>query len=224
MTGPNTRSRAQHDEGSLSRGPYSAVVGEPSQQHDRRGSTPEEALPPPPTMVEVLAQIERNRIDQTRILEAIARNTSPAPAATGGGGNHRAHGGLADFQRTNPPTFAGTEDPMEAEDWLRNIEKKLAIAQCTGIERVLFASYQLEGAASAWWDNFSAMQLDGDIPSWNEFRAAFREAHIPKGVMSIKQQQFLALKQGKKTVTEYFHEFNSLARYAPDDVSIDARR
>ena len=92
-----------------------------------------------------------------------------------------------------------------------------------GIEKVLFASYQLEGAASAWWDNFSAMQLDGDVPSWNEFRTAFREAHIPDGVMSIKQQQFLALKQGKKTVTEYLHEFNSLARYAPDDVSTDTR-
>ena len=40
----------------------------------------------------------------------------------------------------------------------------------------------------------------------------------------IKQQQFLALKQGRKTVTEYLHEFNFLARYAPDDVSTDARR
>ena len=130
--------------------------------------------------------MERNRMDQNRFLEALAHNTSPAPAATGGGGNHRQHGGLADFQRTNPPTFAGTEDPMEAEDWLRDIEKKLAIAQCTGIEKVLFASYQLVGAASAWWDNFSAMQPNGDVPSWNEFCAAFREAYIPDGVMSIK--------------------------------------
>ena len=42
--------------------------------------------------------------------------------------------------------------------------------------------------------------------------------------MSIKQQEFLALKQGRKTVTEYLQEFNALARYAPDDVSTDARR
>ena len=63
MTGPNTRSRAQHDEGSPSRGPRSALVGEPSQQHHQRGSTPEEVLPPPPSMAEVLIQIERNRMD-----------------------------------------------------------------------------------------------------------------------------------------------------------------
>ena len=68
------------------------------------------------------------------------------------------------------------------------------------------------------------MQPKGDLPTWNEFKAAFREAHIPDGVMVIKQQQFLALKQGKKTVTEYLHKFNSLARYAPDDVSTDAYR
>ena len=42
--------------------------------------------------------------------------------------------------------------------------------------------------------------------------------------MSIKQQEFLALKQRQKSVTEYLHEFNFLARYAPDDVSTDLRR
>ena len=147
---------------------------------DRRypqGGCPEEVLPPPPTMAEVLAQIERNGMDQMWILEVIARNTSPAPGPSG----PRAHGGLTDFQGTNPPTFSSTEDPMEAEEWLRTIEKKLAIAQCTYTERVLFTIYQLEGAASAWWDNFSAMQPNGDLPTWNKFQAAFREAHIPEG-------------------------------------------
>ena len=42
-------------------------------------------------------------------MEALARNASPAPAATGGGENNRQHGGLAEFQRTNPPFFSGTE-------------------------------------------------------------------------------------------------------------------
>ena len=99
--------------------------GEPSHQQNQQGGQPEEVLPPPPTMVEVLAQIERNRMDQTQILEAIARNTSPTPGPSG----PRAQGGLADFQRTHPPTFFGTKNPMEAEDWLKTIEKKLAIAQ-----------------------------------------------------------------------------------------------
>ena len=73
MSGPNTRSRAQRDEGSPPPRPTPAV------DH-------EEALPPPPppTLVDVLLQMERNRMDQNRFLEALARNTSLAPAATGG--------------------------------------------------------------------------------------------------------------------------------------------
>lgn len=42
--------------------------------------------------------------------------------------------------------------------------------------------------------------------------------------MSIKRCEFLTLKQEDKSVLEYLNEFNHLARYAPDDVSTDARK
>jgi hypothetical protein len=38
---------------------------------------------------------------------------------------------------------------MEAEDWLKTIEKKLDIAQYTDWEKVLFAAHQLFGTATA---------------------------------------------------------------------------
>jgi hypothetical protein len=41
---------------------------------------------------------------------------------------------------------------MHADDWLRMIEKKLQVVQCSNQERVLFASHQLEGSTSEWWD------------------------------------------------------------------------
>jgi hypothetical protein len=34
---------------------------------------------------------------------------------------------------------------MEAEDWLKGVEKKLMIAQCTDRKKVLFATHQLFG-------------------------------------------------------------------------------
>lgn len=128
-----------------------------SSHHDQWGGCQREEFPLPPTMVEVLAQIECNRMDQTRILEQIARNTSTAPGSSSRAGSHHAHGGLMDFQQTNPPVFSNLEDPMEAKDWLRNIENKMLIAQCSEKEKVLFTSYKLDGAASAWWDNFYAI-------------------------------------------------------------------
>jgi membrane-bound lytic murein transglycosylase B len=39
---------------------------------------------------------------------------------------HQSH--LAEFLRTHPTTFSQAKDPMEAEDWLKGVEKKLVIA------------------------------------------------------------------------------------------------
>ena len=88
----------------------------------------------------------------------------------------------------------------------------------------LFASHQLEGAALSWWESFLAMQPACHIVTWEEFRTAFRRAHIPAGLMNIKKQEFLGLRQGRSTVMEYVYEFNHLARYAPEDVATDAAK
>ena len=112
-----------------------------------RSDGPDEELPPPPTMAEVLLQIERNRAEDRRVLlEVIARNTSAIAGASGsgGGGGHQPRGGLAEFLRTQPPTFSKSEDPLDADDWLRLVERKLRIAQCQEHEKVLFASHLLE--------------------------------------------------------------------------------
>jgi hypothetical protein len=48
---------------------------------------------------------------------------------------------LAEFLRTRPTTFSQSKDPMEAEDWLMGVEKKLVIAQCTDREKVFFVAH-----------------------------------------------------------------------------------
>jgi hypothetical protein len=45
---------------------------------------------------------------------------------------------LGEFLQTHPTTFSQAKDPMEAEDWLKGVEKKLVIAQCTDHEKVFF--------------------------------------------------------------------------------------
>jgi hypothetical protein len=37
---------------------------------------------------------------------------------------------------------------MDAEDWLKGVEKKFVIAQCTDREKVLSAAHQLFGTAA----------------------------------------------------------------------------
>jgi hypothetical protein len=55
---------------------------------------------------------------------------------------------LGDFQRTKSPTFSHAVEPMDADDWLKSVEKKLQVVQCNNREKVLLASHQLSGPAA----------------------------------------------------------------------------
>uniref|UniRef100_J3KVE0 CCHC-type domain-containing protein n=1 Tax=Oryza brachyantha TaxID=4533 RepID=J3KVE0_ORYBR len=52
----------------------------------------------------------------------------------------------------------------------------------------------------------------------------FSKSHVPDRIVAQKKREFRDLQQGDMTVTEYLHEFNRLARYAPEDVRTDAER
>jgi hypothetical protein len=45
-------------------------------------------------------------------------------------------------------------DPMDADDWLKSVDKKLQVVQCNNCEKVLLASHQLSGPAADWWDAY----------------------------------------------------------------------
>src|SRR3954463_1000791 len=91
-------------------------------------------------------------------------------------------------------------------------------------DRVNYATYHLEGAASSWWENFLNMRPAGQLTSWNEFCVAFREHHIPKGLMDRKREELCNLTQGRRSVDEFSREFNHLACYAPEEVSTDSKK
>ena len=59
-----------------------------------------------------------------------------------------------DFMKGRPPVFTHANDPLEADDWLRAVEKQLNIAQCNDLEKVLYASSQLQGADQDWWGSY----------------------------------------------------------------------
>jgi hypothetical protein len=61
---------------------------------------------------------------------------------------------VGDFQRTKPPTFSHAVEPMDADDWLKSIEKKLQVVQCNNREKVLLSSHKLSGPAADWWDAY----------------------------------------------------------------------
>jgi hypothetical protein len=82
---------------------------------------------------------------------------------------------------------------MEAEDWLKSIEKKLEIAQCTDPEKVRFAAHQLFGTAAEWWETYRNSHQNVGAITWNEFKGRFRTYYVPRGMLKLKKKEFSEL-------------------------------
>ncbi|WVZ81366.1 hypothetical protein U9M48_028752 [Paspalum notatum var. saurae] len=130
----------------------------------------------------------------------------------------------AEFMKGHPPVFTHSADPMDAEDWLRAIERELDVVQCTDQEKVLYGPHQLRGAAQQWWESYRLAHNNPNTITWQEFTERFRAHHVPAGVMSLKKEEFLALTQGTMTVSEYRDKFLQLSRYCPEEVNTDPKK
>jgi hypothetical protein len=115
-----------------------------------------------------------------------------------------------EFMSHKPPMFSSSLDPLHADDWLKSVEKMLNIAQCTDREKVIYASGRLTGPTADWWFSYSATHVAANTITWVEFSTQFRNYHIPAGLMKIKKKEFLSLKQGNMSVTEYRDKFIQL--------------
>jgi hypothetical protein len=61
----------------------------------------------------------------------------------------------------------------------------------------------LTGPAADWWDAYYVVHAIANTITWAEFSTQFRNYHIPVGLMKIKKKEFLSLKQGGMSVSEY---------------------
>jgi hypothetical protein len=115
-------------------------------------------------------------------------------------------------------------EPMDADDWLKSMEKKLQVVQCNNHEKVLLASHQLSGPAADWWDAYVEAHKEPESINWSEFRATFLPHHVLQGVIKLKKKEFQDLKQGSMTVNEYVRKFTQLSSYAPHEVDTDEKK
>jgi hypothetical protein len=130
----------------------------------------------------------------------------------------------AEFMRGHPPVFANSADPMDVEDWLHTVECELHTAQCNDREKVLYGPRQLRGTTQSWWESYLATHANPEAITWEEFRDNFHRYHVPDGLMIVRKEEFLALKQGPLSVSEYRDKFLQLSCYTPEDVNTDAKR
>jgi hypothetical protein len=146
--------------------------------------------PVPPTLAEAIAALVNATADNTRFLREMAANQ---------------------FSETRLLLFVKAEEPLEADEWVRVMEQKIGLIRCTETQKPLFVAQQLRGPASTWLANFSAIQPIGHQITWDEFKLAFWEHYVPEGVLQMKLEEFIRLRQGGDTVMQYLNKFNHLS-------------
>jgi hypothetical protein len=77
---------------------------------------------------------------------------------------------LGDFKNTKPLTFSHVVEPMDADDWLKSIEKKLQVVQCNNHEKVLLASHHLSRPAADWWDVYVEAHEEPKSINWPKLK------------------------------------------------------
>ncbi|KAK1612182.1 hypothetical protein QYE76_035855 [Lolium multiflorum] len=131
---------------------------------------------------------------------------------------------LSDFQNARPLPFTSAPEPMDAEDWLMDIERKLKTVGCNDEEKIRYTTYLLSGPAASWWENLVAVHPPDKVFTWEEFKKKFRDAHVPDSVVELKKREFEELRQNTAPIMQYVRDFNRLSRYAPEDVDTEEKR
>jgi hypothetical protein len=94
-----------------------------------------------------LAQVLPNQIQLIEVLTKSLENQRP----NGGRPQDR----MGEFLRLKPPMFVGSNNPLDVDDWLHTVKRKLEAIGCPENQCVHLATHQLSGMALSWWDTFS---------------------------------------------------------------------
>ncbi|KAK1686815.1 hypothetical protein QYE76_047663 [Lolium multiflorum] len=171
--------------------------------------------------VENLTAQQQQEDEEDPELQDDAHNARGAPR-----GNH--HRGLADQRRPGRgfeeedglgkpkfsiPKFEGGADVEEYLIWELKIEKLWCLHNYTEDRKIKLASSEFDGYALRWWDRYvSAREEDGEPPiiTWRAMKAAMTERFVPTNYLRNIFDKLTLLRQGMKTVDEYYMEMEML--------------
>jgi len=154
----------------------------------------------------------RNDIAIAVALQAMAQAVEQQPNAGGNNGVRM----LETFMRNHPPTFKGRYDPDGDQTWLKEVERIFRVMQCNEAQMVHFGMHMLAYEADDWWVSTRPLLENGaEGVTWAIFRREFLSRYFPEDVRGKKEIEFLELKQGDMSVTEYAAKFVELTKFYP---------
>ncbi|GMN48237.1 hypothetical protein TIFTF001_017416 [Ficus carica] len=89
------------------------------------------------------------------------------------------------FRRMKAPEFEGPTDPIEADNWLIDIQVILDFLGLTEHEKVFCASFALKKDARHWW---MTVQMHRNVAnmSWQDFVAEFRTMYYNREILAAQ--------------------------------------
>ncbi|KAK2368783.1 cleavage and polyadenylation specificity factor subunit [Trifolium repens] len=121
---------------------------------------------------------------------------------------------LTSFNQQTPPKFNGEGGPETADLWLQSVERIFGAIHCPEREKVVLATYQLQGSSEYWWGNTRLLMgnVDEEV-NWENFKRRFLAKYFPETARERYGEEFLQLRQGGIKVEAYAKKFESLSRY-----------
>ncbi|GMN68483.1 hypothetical protein TIFTF001_037548 [Ficus carica] len=122
------------------------------------------------------------------------------------------------FRRMKAPEFEGSTNPIEADNWLIDLQVALNFLRLNDQEKVLCASFMLRKDARLWWET---VQIRREVTqmTWEDFVEEFKEQYFNTEVMEAQQDEFDKFRQGNLSVAEAVKKFEQLARLCPHLIS-----
>ncbi|KAI5016288.1 hypothetical protein ZWY2020_006139 [Hordeum vulgare] len=159
-----------------------------------------DAPPPPPEyMAGMIQQFELNRQFMQGLMDQFQRPNMNQPQGMT----------LQDFCRLNPAIYRSSTQPLDADDWLRDISYELELPMCLA-SYVNFAAFY-EGPAAQWWNSHSAQLME--LSSLGASSRLLPCSIHSRGIMDRKKREFRITWSGQQGMDAYQREFLELSRY-----------
>ncbi|XP_073120375.1 uncharacterized protein [Henckelia pumila] len=156
--------------------------------------------PPPPPPVDVGAQVLAGL---TRILEQHAEAPRARPSAI-----------YEKFRKMDPKDFSGTTDPLVAKGWICLLEANFRYMELGDGDRVHCMTFLLKDDAALWFEGVEKT-VDVTTLTWEAFKALFYEKYYTAEVRAQLKKEFMSLRQGYLSVSEFVRKFERGCHFVP---------
>ncbi|XP_074324309.1 uncharacterized protein LOC141661222 [Apium graveolens] len=179
-----------------------------NQENDKKNQNPDIAQ-----LVELVRQQTATIAQQQLLLQQMQPPQPPPEGVTT----------FKTFQYVKPPEFKGTQDPVEAHAWLKEIGKAFALTNVGDNQKVEYATYFLKGESNYWWELAKALEVAEVITS-DRFKRMFLDKYFPRYMQTQMEMKFFELKQDNMNVGEYEKKFTELSRFVGEYVDSEEKR